>query len=136
MSKSILEVVEKAHSSKNQMSKKTKMQIVDAYGRALTMKKVLEDFIKVNRSLMIELGENENVNLIHGKDYTIQIAQKVSAKLDNALIKEKLGDLEYHKCRVPSLYKTIQAMPLSDKVVAKQRKDMSVDSIVDFKIAM
>jgi|TARA_R110001583_G_scaffold110121_5_gene259066 hypothetical protein len=136
MSKSILEVVEKAHSSKNQMSKKTKMQIVDAYGRALTMKKVIEDFIKVNRSLMIELGENENVNLIHGKDYTIQIAQKVSAKLDNALIKEKLGDLEYHKCKVPSLYKTIQAMPLSDKVVAKQRKDMSVDSIVDFKIAM
>jgi hypothetical protein len=85
---------------------------------------------------MIELGENENVNLIHGKDYTIQIAQKVSAKLDNALIKEKLGDLEYHKCKVPSLYKTIQAMPLSDKVVARQRKDMSVDSIVDFKIAM
>ena len=136
MSKSILEVVEQAHSSKNQMSKKTKMQIVDAYGRALTMKKVIEDVIKVNRSLMIELGENENVNLIHGKDYTIQIAQKVSAKLDNALIKEKLGDLEYHKCKVPSLYKTIQAMPLSDKVVAKQRKDMSVDSIVDFKIAM
>ena len=136
MSKSILEVVEQAHSSKNQMSKKTKMQIVDAYGRALTMKKVIEDFIKVNRSLMIELGENENVNLLHGKDYTIQIAQKVSAKLDNALIKEKLGDLEYHKCKVPSLYKTIQAMRLSDKVVARQRKDLSVDSIVDFKIAM
>jgi|TARA_R110001583_G_scaffold8301_8_gene39918 hypothetical protein len=136
MPKSILEVVEKAHSSKNQMSQKTKMQIVDAYGRALTMKKVIEDFIKVNRSLMIELGENENVNLIHGKDYTIQIADKVGAKLDNALIKEKLGDLEYHKCKVPSLYKTIQAMPLSDKVVARQRKDLSVDSIVDFKIAM
>ena len=136
MSKSILEVVEQAHSSKNQMSKKTKMQIVDAYGRALTMKKVLEDFIKVNRSLMIELGESENVNLIHGKDYTIQIAQKVSARLDNALVKEILGEVDYHKCKVPSLYKTIQAMPLSDKVVARQRKDMSVDSIVDFKIAM
>ena len=136
MSKSILEVVEKAHSSKNQMSKKTKMQIVDAYGRALTMKKVIEDFIKVNRSLMIDLGESENVNLIHGKDYSIQIAQKVSAKLDHGLLKQALGEVEFHKCKVPSLYKTIQAMPLSDKVVAKQRKDMSVDSIVDFKIAM
>ena len=136
MTKSILEVVEQAHSSKNQMSKRTKMQVVDAYGRALTMAKILADFIKVNRGLIIDLGESENVNLIHGKDYSIQIAQKVSAKLNNALIKEKLGEVEYHKCKVPSLYKTVQAMPLSDKVVAKQRKDMSVDSIVDFKIAM
>ena len=136
MTKSILEVVEQAHSSKNQMSKRTKMQIVDAYGRASLMKKILEDFLKVNRSLMIDLGESENVNLIHGKDYSIQIAQKVSAKLDHALVKEKLGEVGYHQCKVPSIYKTVQAISLSDKVMAKQRKDMSIDSIVDFKIAM
>ena len=57
MSKSILEVVEQAHSSKNQMSKRTKMQIVDAYGRASLMKKILEDFLKVNIVVGQSYGE-------------------------------------------------------------------------------
>ena len=67
MSKSILEVVEQAHSSKNQMSKRTKMQIVDAYGRASLMKKILEDFLKVNRSLMIDWEEAKMLILLMAK---------------------------------------------------------------------
>ena len=48
----ILEVLEKAHQSSASVSKKNKQAIIDAYGRALTMKKVLDDFIKVNRNLI------------------------------------------------------------------------------------
>ena len=49
----ILEVLEKAHQSPDKISERNKKAIVDAYGRALTMKKVLDDFIKVNRNLII-----------------------------------------------------------------------------------
>ena len=93
----ILEVLSKAYQG-GKISTRDQKAIVDAYGRALTMKKILEDFIKVNRNLLIEL--------------------------------------EYHNCKVPTSYKQIQAMPMSDKVVKSSRDDMSVGSIVDFKLAI
>ena len=84
MSKSvnILEVLEKEHQSVASVSKKNKQAIIDAYGRALTMKKVLDDFIKVNRNLIIDMGIGENANLLHGKDYSLHVSQKLSAKVD------------------------------------------------------
>ena len=100
----ILEVLEKAHQSQASVSKKNKQAIIDAYGRALTMQKVLADFIKVNRQLMIDLAFGENANLLHGKDYSIHVSQKLSVKVDTNLVKEKLGELEYHKCKVPTQY--------------------------------
>ena len=118
----ILSVLEKAHQGKN-MSKKAKMQIADAYGRALIMQKIIADFLKVNRQLLIDMGISENANLLHGKDYSLHISQKIGAKIDTALVKEKLGELEYHKCKVPTQYKTIQAMAIDDKRVA-------IDSVV------
>ena len=130
----ILEVLQKAYNGKKISDKDTKA-IIDAYGRALTMKKILEDFIKVNRSLVIEIGEQAETNLVVGKDYTLNITEKQSVKIDNALVKEKLGELEYHNCKVPTSYKQIQSMPLSDKVIKKSRDDMSIGSIVDFKLA-
>jgi hypothetical protein len=63
----IIEVLEKAQQSPASVSKRNKQAIVDAYGRALTMQKVLADFIKVNRQLMIDLSMSENANLLHGK---------------------------------------------------------------------
>ena len=91
----ILEVLEKAHESQARMSKKSKQAIIDSYGRALTMQKVLADFIKVNRNLIIDMGISENANLLHGKDYSLHVTQKLSAKIDTKLIKEKLSELEY-----------------------------------------
>lgn len=131
----ILEVLEKAHLSKARMSKKAKQQIIDSYGRALTMKKVLDDFIKVNRELVIEMGIGENANLLHGRAYSLQVSQKLGAKIDNKLVKEKLGELEYHKCKVPTQYKTIQAIPLNDKQV-KADSSNSIQTISDFKLAV
>ena len=49
----IIEVLEKAQQSPASVSKRNKQAVIDAYGRALTMQKVLADFIKVNRQLMI-----------------------------------------------------------------------------------
>ena len=57
----ILEVLEKAHQSSASVSKRNKQAIIDAYGRALTMKKVLDDFIKVNRNLIIDMGIGEMI---------------------------------------------------------------------------
>jgi hypothetical protein len=113
MSKSvnILEVLEKAHQSIASVSKRNKQAIIDSYGRALTMKKVIDDFIKVNRNLIIDMGIGENANLLHGKDYSLHVSQKLSVKVDSNLVKEKLGELEYHKCKVPTQYKQIQALP-------------------------
>ena len=82
----ILEVLEKAHQGRN-MSKKAKMQIADAYGRALVMQKIIADFIKVNRELLIDMGISENANLLHGKDYSLHISQNIGAKIDTALVK-------------------------------------------------
>ena len=113
----ILDVLQKAYNGKKISDKDTKA-IIDAYGRALTMKKILEDFIKVNRNLVLEIGEQAETNLVVGKDYTLNITERQSVKIDNALVKEKLGELE-----------------LSDKVVKSSRNDMSVGSIVDFKLA-
>ena len=131
----ILEVLSKAYQG-NKISTRDQKAIVDAYGRALTMKKILEDFIKVNRNLLIEMGVQEGSNLVVGKDYTLNITEKQSSKIDNAMVKEKLGELEYHNCKVPTSYKQIQAMPMSDKIVKSSRDDMSVGSIVDFKLAI
>ena len=61
----IIEVLEKAQQSPASVSKRNKQAIVDAYGRALTMQKVLADFIKVNRQLMIDLSMSENANLLY-----------------------------------------------------------------------
>ena len=130
----ILEVLEKAHESKASLSKKNKQAIIDAYGRALTMQKVLADFIKVNRQLMIDLAFGENANLLHGKDYSLHVTQKLGAKIDNTLVKEKLGELEYHKCKVPTEYKTIQAMPLSETTVSRNKK-ATIDEVADFRIS-
>ena len=131
----ILEVLEKAHESQARMSKKSKQAIIDSYGRALTMQKVLADFIKVNRYLIIDMGISENANLLHGKDYSLHVTQKLSAKIDTKLIKEKLSELEYHQCKVPTQYKTIQAMPLSESTIKKNKKS-TIDEVADFKMAM
>ena len=131
----ILEVLEKAHQGKN-MSKKAKMQIADAYGRALIMQKIIADFLKVNRQLLIDMGISENANLLHGKDYSLHISQKIGAKIDTALVKEKLGELEYHKCKVPTQYKTIQAMAIDDKRVAIDSGRYSTRELSDFQLAV
>jgi hypothetical protein len=131
----ILSVLEKAHQGKN-MSKKAKMQIADAYGRALIMQKIIADFLKVNRQLLIDMGISENANLLHGKDYSLHISQKIGAKIDTALVKEKLGELEYHKCKVPTQYKTIQAMAIDDKRVAIDSGRYSTRDLSDFQLAI
>ena len=131
----ILEVLEKAHQGKN-MSKKAKMQIADAYGRALIMQKIIADFLKVNRQLLIDMGISENANLLHGKDYSLHISQKIGAKIDTALVKEKLGELEYQRCKVPTQYKTIQAMAINQANVGVEANNMSVVNITDFKLAV
>ena len=131
----ILEVLEKAHQGKN-MSKKAKMQIADAYGRALIMQKIIADFLKVNRQLLIDMGISENANLLHGKEYSLHISQKIGAKIDTALVKEKLGELEYHKCKVPTQYKTIQAMAIDDKRVAIDSGRYSTRELSDFQLAV
>ena len=138
MSKSvnILEVLEKAHQSKSRMSKKSKQQIIDSYGRALNMKKVIDDFIKVNRNLVLDMGISENANLLHGKDYTLHVSQKLSAKIDTKLVKEKLGELEYHKCKVPTQYKQIQAMPIETGRVEIDKGRYSVKEVADFELAV
>ena len=129
----ILEVLEKAHQSSASVSKRNKQAIIDAYGRALTMKKVLDDFIKVNRNLILDMGVSENANLLHGKDYSIHVSQKLSAKIDTQLVKEKLGELEYHKCKVPTQYKQIQAMPINEGQVKKDKKH-TIDEVADFRL--
>ena len=129
----ILEVLEKAHQSYASVTGRNKKAIIDAYGRALTMKKVLDDFIKVNRNLIIEMGVSENANLLHGKDYSIHVTQKLSVKVYTNLVKEKLGELEYHKCKVPTQYKQIQALPNEEATVRRNRK-ATIEEVADFKI--
>ena len=126
-------MLEKAHQSPASVSKMNKRAIIDAYGRALTMKKVLDDFIKVNRNLIIEMGIGENANLLHGKDYSIHVTQKLSVKIDTNIVKEKLGELEYHKCKVPTQYKTIQALPNEESTVKRNRK-ATIEEVADFRI--
>ena len=124
----ILEVLEKAHQSPDKISERNKKAIVDAYGRALTMKKVLDDFIKVNRNLITDMG-----TILHGKDYTIHVSEKLSVKVDSNLVKEKLGEVEYHKCKVPTQYKTIQALPNEESTVKRNRK-ATIEEVADFRI--
>ena len=124
----ILEVLEKAHQSPDKISERNKKAIIDAYGRALTMKKVLDDFIKVNRNLITDMGI-----IHHGKDYTIHVSEKLSVKVDSNLVKEKLGEVEYHKCKVPTQYKTIQALPNEESTVKRNRK-ATIEEVADFKI--
>ena len=130
----ILEVLEKAHQSSASVIKRNKQAIIDAYGRALTMQKVLADFIKVNRQLMIDLAFGENANLLHGRDYSLHVSQKLGAKIDNKLVKEKLGEIAYHQCKVPTEYKQIQAMPLSESTVSRNKKS-TIDEVADFRIS-
>jgi hypothetical protein len=130
----ILEVLEKAHQSKASVSKRNKQAIVDAYGRALNMQKVLSDFLKVNKDLIIDLAISENANLLHGKDYSIHVNEKISAKIDNKLIREKLGELEYHKCKVPISYKTIQAVPNQTNTINRNKK-ATIEEVADFRIS-
>ena len=125
----ILEVLEKAHQSSASVSKRNKQAIIDAYGRALTMKKVLDDFIKVNRNLITDMG-----TILHGKDYTIHVSEKLSAKVDTNLVKEKLGEIEYHKCKVSTQYKTIQALPRTESTVSRNKK-ATIEEVADFRIA-
>ena len=119
----IIEVLEKAQQSPASVSKRNKQAIVDAYGRALTMQKVLADFIKVNRQLMIDLSMSENANLLHGKGLLTSCHTKTWVlKIDSQLVKEKLGEIAYHQCKVPTQYKQIQAMPLSESNSIKKQK--------------
>ena len=136
MSKSvnILEVLEKAHQSPASLSKKAKLQIIDTYGRALNLQKVISDFIKVNRNLVLDMSVSENANLLHGKDYSIHVSQKLSAKIDTQLVKEKLGELEYHKCKVPTQYKQIQALPKEEATVRRNKKS-TIEEVADFRIS-
>ena len=80
------------------------------------------------------MGVSENANLLHGKDYSIHVTQKLSVKVDTNLVKEKLGELEYHKCKVPTQYKQIQAMPLSESTVSRNKKS-TIDEVADFRIS-
>ena len=41
---------------------------------------------------MIDLAFGENANLLHGKDYSLHVTQKLGAKIDNTLVKENLGN--------------------------------------------
>jgi actin-related protein len=100
------------------------------------MSKIIADFIKVNRELLIDMGISENANLLHGKDYSLHISQKIGAKIDTALVKEKLGELEYQRCKVPTQYKTIQAMAINQANVGVEANSMSVVNITDFKLAI
>ena len=129
----ILEVLEKAHQSKASVSKRNKQAIVDAYGRALNMQKVLSDFLKVNKDLIIDLAISENANLLHGKDYSIHVSDKIGARIDNQLVKEKLGELEYHKCKVPTQYKTVQAVPNQTNTINRNKK-ATIEEVADFKL--
>ena len=131
----ILEVLEKAHQSPASVSKMNKRAIIDAYGRALTMQKVLADFVKVNRQLMIDLSMSENANLLHGKDYSLHVTQKLGAKIDTQLVKEKLGEIAYHQCKVPTQYKQIQAMPINEGQINKDKKH-TVEEVSDFRLAI
>ena len=130
----ILEVLEKAQQSPASVCKRNKQAIIDAYGRALTMQKVLADFIKVNRQLMIDLAFGENANLLHGRDYSLHVSEKLGAKIDTHLVKEKLGEIAYHQCKVPTEYKQIQAMPLSESTVSRNKKS-TIDEVADFRIS-
>tara|TARA_B100000029_G_C17333749_1_gene872656 strand:+ start:262 stop:675 length:414 start_codon:yes stop_codon:yes gene_type:complete len=130
----ILEVLEKAHQSPASVSKMNKRAIIDAYGRALTMQKVLADFVKVNRQLMIDLSMSENANLLHGKDYSLHVTQKLGAKIDTQLVKEKLGEIAYHQCKVPTQYKQIQAMPRTESTISRNKKS-TIDEVADFRIS-
>jgi uracil phosphoribosyltransferase len=100
------------------------------------MQKIIADFLKVNRQLLIDMGISENANLLHGKEYSLHISQKIGAKIDTALVKEKLGELEYHKCKVPTQYKTIQAMAIDDKRVAIDSGRYSTRELSDFQLAV
>ena len=131
----IIEILEKAQQSPASVSKRNKQAIIDAYGRALTMQKVLADFVKVNRQLMIDLSMSENANLLHGRDYSLHVSQKLCAKIDTQLVKENLGEIAYHQCKVPTQYKQIQAMPLSESTVSRNKKS-TIDEVADFRLAV
>ena len=99
------------------------------------MQKVLADFIKVNRQLMIDLSMSENANLLHGRDYSLHVTQKLGAKIDSQVGQgEKLGEIAYHQCKVPTQYKQIQAMPLSETTVSRNKK-ATIDEVADFRIS-
>ena len=76
---------------------------------------------------------SENANLLHGKDYSIHVSQKLSVKVDTNLVKEKLGELEYHKCKVPTQYKQIQALPIEEATVRRNKK-ATIEEVADFRI--
>ena len=103
----ILEVLEKAHQSPDKISERNK---------------------KVNRNLITDMGM-----ILHGKDYTIHVSEKLSVKVDSNLVKEKLGEVEYHKCKVPTQYKTIQALPNEESTVKRNRK-ATIEEVADFRI--
>tara|TARA_R100001440_G_scaffold28301_1_gene45907 strand:+ start:186 stop:416 length:231 start_codon:yes stop_codon:yes gene_type:complete len=71
--------------------------------------------------------------ILHGKDYTIHVSEKLSVKVDSSLVKEKLGEVEYHKCKVPTQYKTIQALPNEESTVKRNRK-ATIEEVADFRI--
>ena len=62
--------------------------------------------------------------------------KKLSAKIDTKLIKEKLGELEYHKCKVPTQYQQIQAMPLEKNRVETDKTKYSIKEVADFDLAV
>ena len=76
----------------------------------------------------------ENANLLHGKDYSIHVTQKLSVKIDTNIVKEKLGELEYHKCKVPTQYKQIQALPIERKATVSRNKKATIEEVADFRI--
>ena len=69
-----------------------------------------------------------------GRDYSLHVSQKLGAKIDTQLVKEKLGEIAYHQCKVPTQYKQIQAMPLSETTVSKNKK-ATIDEVADFRIS-
>ena len=89
----ILEVLEKAQQSPASVSKRNKQSIIDAYGRALTMQKVLADFIKVNRQLMIDLSMSENATYYMGGITHFMSHKNWVQRLTRYLLKKNLARL-------------------------------------------
>ena len=65
--------------------------------------------------------------------YSIHVSDKIGARIDNQLVKEKLGELEYHKCKVPTQYKQIQALPKEEATVRRNKK-ATIEEVADFRI--
>ena len=71
---------------------------------------------------------------IRGDGGEAEIRPDSECELQSQLVKEKLGEIAYHQCKVPTQYKQIQAMPLSETTVSRNKK-ATIDEVADFRIS-